>query len=73
MQSKGQEYSKVFRKAGMAWGKGHISQAIAILEAGIAVAQSRGDAEVVQVLQRDVQRYQALQSHPGELSSPPQD
>ncbi len=70
MQSKGQEYSKVFRRAGIAWGKGDIPQAIAILEEGITVAQARGDDDVVEVFQGDLQRYRALQSRPGEPSLP---
>ena len=53
-------YAKVFRKAGIAWGKGDIHKAIAILAAALALAQEQGDAEVAQVLQQDIARYQRL-------------
>ena len=60
MKSKGAEYSTIFRKAGMAWGKGDVPRAVAILQDGIARAAARGDADVVLVLQRDLERYQRL-------------
>lgn len=62
MHSKGQEYSKIFRRAGLAWGKGDIPKAIAILEEGIALATLQGDKDVLPILQQDLQRYQELQS-----------
>jgi hypothetical protein len=55
-----QYYSKVFRKAGIAWGKGDIGKAVAILAAGLALAQEQGDADVAQILQQDIARYQRL-------------
>ena len=58
MTSKGKQYSTIVRRAGLAWGKGDIQKAIAALEAGIAVATQNGDAEVVQILQHDLERYQ---------------
>jgi hypothetical protein len=60
MQSKGAQYSKIFRKAGRAWGKGDLQQAIQILTEGIALAQLQGDTHVVQILQQDLERYQRL-------------
>ena len=60
MTSKGAQYSKVFRKAGIAWGKGDLDRAIAILEAGLALAQERDDADVAQILQQDIARYRRL-------------
>jgi hypothetical protein len=60
MKSKGAQYSKIFRKAGIAWGKGDVQKAIAILGAGLSLAAERGDTDVVQVLQRDLERYQRL-------------
>jgi hypothetical protein len=60
MQNKGAQYSKIFRKAGRAWGKGDLQHAIQILVEGIALAQSQGDTHVVQVLQQDLDRYQRL-------------
>ena len=60
MKSKGAQYSTIFRKAGMAWGKGDVRKAVAILQDGIALASARGDLDVVQVLQRDLERYQGL-------------
>ena len=60
MTSKGKQYSTIVRRAGLAWGKGAIQKAIAILEAGIAVATQNGDAEVAQVLQHDLERYQRV-------------
>jgi hypothetical protein len=60
MQNKGAQYSKIFRKAGRAWGKGDLQHAIQILVEGIALAQSQSDTHVVQVLQQDLDRYQRL-------------
>lgn len=53
-------YSKVFRKAGIAWGKGDVHKAITILAAGLALAQEQGDADIAQILQQDMARYQRL-------------
>ena len=60
MQSKGAQYSKIFRKADIAWGKSDLPTAIAILEAGLGLATARDDTEVRQVLQRDLERYRHL-------------
>jgi hypothetical protein len=60
MQSKGVPYSKVFRKAGIAWGKGDVHKAIAILAAGLALAQEQGDVDVARILRQDMARYQRL-------------
>ena len=57
MTSKGKQYSTIVRRAGLAWGKGDIPKAITALEAGIALATRNGDADVVRVLQQDLQRY----------------
>jgi hypothetical protein len=60
-KSKGEEYSKIFRRAGLAWGQGDIQQAIVILQEGISRATERGDANIVHVFQQDLARYrQAL-------------
>jgi hypothetical protein len=69
MKSKGAEYSTFFRKAGIAWGKGDIQKAMAILEHGIALATSRSDTHVVQILQQDLERYRRLATgnEPGSL------
>jgi len=58
MTSKGKQYSTIVRRAGLAWGKGDIQQAITALEAGIALATRNGDSDVVRVLQQDLRRYQ---------------
>ena len=58
MTSKGKQYSTIVRRAGLAWGKGDIQKAIATLEVGIALATQNGDAEVVRVLQHDLEHYQ---------------
>ena len=58
MTSKGKQYSTIVRRAGLAWGKGDIQKAIAALQEGIALATQNGDAEVLQVLQHDLERYQ---------------
>ncbi len=57
MTSKGKQYSTIVRRAGLAWGKGDIPKAIAVLEAGIILATQNGDAEVAQILQHDLERY----------------
>ena len=53
-------YAKVFRKAGIAWGKGDVHKAIAILATGLALAQEQGDGDVARILQQDMARYQRL-------------
>jgi hypothetical protein len=58
MTSKGKQYSTIVRRAGLAWGRGDIHQAIAALQSGIVLATQNGDVAVVQVLQRDLERYQ---------------
>ena len=57
-KSKGEEYSKIFRRAGLAWGKGDVEKAIAILQEGISRATERGDADIAHVFQQDLTRYQ---------------
>jgi hypothetical protein len=56
--SKGKQYSTIVRRAGLAWGKGDLQKAITALQEGIALATANGDHAVVQVLQRDLERYQ---------------
>jgi hypothetical protein len=68
MKNKGAQYSKIFRKAGLAWGKGDLQKAMQIVAEGMALAHSQGDTDVAQVLQQDLDRYQRLTSQ-GE--SPP--
>ena len=60
MKNKGAQYSKIFRKAGLAWGKGELQKAMQIVAEGMALAQSQGDTHVAQVLQQDLDRYQRL-------------
>jgi hypothetical protein len=60
MKNKGAQYSKIFRKAGLAWGKGELQKAMQIVAAGMALAQSQGDTHVVQILRQDLDRYQRL-------------
>ena len=47
MTSKGKQYSTIVRRAGLAWGKGDLQKAIAVLQEGIALATENGDSEVV--------------------------
>lgn len=60
MQSRGAHYSKVFRKAGIAWGKGDIQKAITILEEGLALVTAHGDTDVILILQQDLERYRGM-------------
>ena len=60
MQSRGAHYSKAFRKAGIAWGKGDIQKAITILEEGLALAMAHGDTDVILILQQDLERYRCM-------------
>jgi hypothetical protein len=62
MQNKGAQYSKIFRKAGLAWGKGDLQKAMQIVAEGMALAYSQGDTDVAQVLQQDLERYRRLAS-----------
>ena len=62
MKNKGAHYSKIFRKAGLAWGKGDLQKAMQIVAEGVALAHSQGDMDVAQVLQQDLHRYQRLAS-----------
>ncbi len=58
--NKGETYSKIFRKAGLAWGKGDLDRAISLLQEGIALATEHGDVKAARVLQADLERYQGL-------------
>ncbi len=60
MQSKGAAYSKIFRKAGLAWGNGDLDKAIALLQEGLALATKRGDTDAARMLQADLERYQGF-------------
>ncbi len=60
MNSKGAAYSKIFRKAGLAWGKGDLDKAIDLLQEGLMLATERGDTDAARVLQADLERYQGL-------------
>jgi hypothetical protein len=60
MQNKGAQYSKIFRRAGLAWGKGELQKAIQIVTAGLALAQAQGDTQVAQILRQDLERYRRL-------------
>ncbi|PON17290.1 hypothetical protein C2W62_13940 [Candidatus Entotheonella serta] len=60
IQHKGAAYSKIFRKAGLAWGHGDVAKAIAILQEGLAMATARGDTEAARIIQADLERYQKL-------------
>ena len=62
MKNKGAQYSKIFRKAGLAWGKGDLQKAMQIVAEGMALAHSQGDTAMAQVLQQDLDRYQRLAS-----------
>lgn len=57
-KSKGEEYSKIFRRAGLAWGQGDVEKAITILQEGITRATERGDTDRVHVFEQDLVRYQ---------------
>ena len=58
MTSKGKQYSAIVRRAGLAWGKGDLQKAIAVVQEGITLATANGDSEVIRVFQRDLERYQ---------------
>ena len=58
MTNKGKQYSTIVRRAGLAWGKGDLQKAIAALQEGITLATANGDSAVVQIFQRDLERYQ---------------
>ena len=60
MKSRGEVYSKIFRKAGIAWGKNNVQQAIALVQEGLELATEQGDTEAACVFQLDLERYQSL-------------
>jgi hypothetical protein len=60
MPGKGEQYTKIFRRAGLAWGKGDVHKALAIVEEGLALATARGDQDVAHMLRQDLSRYQRL-------------
>lgn len=60
MPGKGQQYSKIFRRAGLAWGKGDVHKAVAIVEEGLQLAIAQGDDNIAQTLRQDLLRYQRL-------------
>ena len=60
MSSKGAEYSKFFRRAGIALGKGNVDKAIELLQDGYTLATERGDQAAAQRFQADIQTYQRM-------------
>ena len=69
MTGKGAIYSKIFWKAGLAWGQGDVEKAIALLQGGLKRAVTSGDTEIAQVLQADLERYRRLaQDQAGDTS-----
>lgn len=60
MTQKGAVYSKIFRKAGLAWGKGDVEKAVVLLEDGLQRATANGDADVACIFQTDLEGYQRL-------------
>jgi hypothetical protein len=60
MSNTGAQYSKGFRKAGIAWGKGNLDTAIAILQAGMTLAIAQGDATMAHLMRADLERYQRI-------------
>lgn len=60
MPGKGQQYSKIFRRAGLAWGKGDVHKAVAIVAEGLQLAIAQGDDTIAQTLRQDLLRYQRL-------------
>jgi hypothetical protein len=71
MIPKGKQYATIVRRAGLAWGKGNLPQAIAALEEGITLATQNGDADMVRVFRQDMIRYQhAARGEEVDLSQP---
>jgi hypothetical protein len=60
MKSQGAQYRMMFCQAGMAWGKGDVHKAIAIVEDGLTLATGRGDSEAARLLQVDLERYRLV-------------
>lgn len=53
-RSRGEQYARVFRKAGVFAGKGNLTEAITALEEGLELARSNGDAAMVGIFSEQI-------------------
>jgi hypothetical protein len=56
---KGERYARIFRKAGVFFGKGNIARAVEVLKDGKALAEVLGDARMAERFAREIETVSA--------------
>ncbi len=56
---KGERYARIFRKAGVFFGKGNIARAVEVLKEGKAVAEELGDLKMAERFAREIETVSA--------------
>jgi len=58
-RSRGEQYARVFRKAGVFAGKGNLAGAIHTLEEGLELARRNGDEAMIRVFSEQIATHKA--------------
>ena len=61
---KGERYARIFRKAGVFFGKGNIARAVEVLNEGKALAEELGDAKMAERFAREIETVSASPDPP---------
>jgi hypothetical protein len=61
-RSRGEQYARIFRRAGVFAGKGNLAAAIDILQQGIVLARGLGDATMERVFADQIETHRREQT-----------
>ncbi|MDO8434058.1 MAG: hypothetical protein Q7S58_16800 [Candidatus Binatus sp.] len=61
---KGERYARIFRKAGVFFGKSNIARAVEVLKEGKALADELGDRTMAERFAREIETVSASQEPP---------
>ncbi len=56
---KGERYARIFRKAGVFFGKGNIARAVEVLKEGKSLAEQLGDLKMAERFAREIETVSA--------------
>ncbi len=56
---KGERYARIFRKAGVFFGKGNIARAVEVLKEGKSLAEQLGDLKMAERFTREIETVSA--------------
>jgi hypothetical protein len=57
--AQGEEYARVFRKAGVYLAKGNVARALEVLQEGRALAERKGHPKMARLFAAEIERAQA--------------